>query len=286
MAEEILTPNLKTTLFISAFSGLLMFAGKSLGGPTGAQIAILVALVANGLLYLFCDRIIFNLYHAKPLISDDEPLLYGTVAYLVEKIDMPMPRLYRIEDKFPNAFSTGRHPDKAAIVVTSGLLKLLNKDELAGVMAHELAHINQRDTMLATLAAALGGAVSALANYVQVLAYLGARTPKTQPNWLGKMILNMLAPVLALLVHIAVSRQREHIADAKAAELCGNSMWLANALYKIEKAKERFELKTAETHPATAILFIVNPLQNKQWKMLFGTHPHTQERINRLEVLA
>ncbi len=286
MAEEILTPNLKTTLFISAFSGLLMFAGKSIGGVTGAQIAILVALIANALIYLFSDHLILKLYNAKPLISDDEPLLYGTVAYLVEKMDMPMPRLYRIEDKFPNAFSMGRHPDKASIVVTSGLLKLLEKDELAGVMAHELAHIHQRDTMLATLAAALGGAVSALANCVQVLVYLGARTPQTQPNWLGKMILNMLAPVLALLVHIAVSRQREYIADAKSAELCGNSMWLANALYKIEKAKERFELKTAETHPATAILFIVNPLHNKQWKMLFGTHPPTQERINRLEVLA
>jgi heat shock protein HtpX len=286
MADEILTPNLKTTLFISAFSGLLLFAGKSLGGITGLQIALLLALVINAFIYWFSDHIVFKLYHAKPLICDDEPLLFGTVAYLVEKIDMPMPRLYRIDDKFPNAFSTGRRPDKAAIVVTSGLLKLLDKDELAGVMAHELAHINQQDTMLATLAAALGGAVNVLANSVQVLVYLGARTPHTQPNWLGKMIMNMLAPVLALLIHIAVSRQREHLADAKAAELCGNSMWLANALYKIEKAKERYEFKTAETYPATSVLFIINPLQNKQWKMMFGTHPPTQERINRLEVLA
>lgn len=286
MSEEILTPNLKTMLFVSAFSGVLMFVGKQLAGPTGAQIAFLLALIANALIYWFSDQIIFKLYKAKPLICDDEPLLFGTVAYLAEKADMPMPRLYRINDKFPNAFAVGRNPDKAAIVVTSGLLKLLEKDELAGVMAHELGHIIQRDTMLATLAAGLGGAVSALANCVQVVVYLGARTPHTQPNWLGKLILNMVAPVLALLIHLAVSKSREFIADAKAAELCGNSMWLANALYKIEKAKERFEFTITETHPATSLLFIVNPLHNKQWKMMFGTHPHTQERINRLEVLA
>ena len=286
MAYEVLTPNLKITLFLSAFSGLLLFAGKSLGGATGAQLAMMLALAVNLLAYWFSDRIIFKLYNAKPIISDDEPLLYGTVAYLVEKVDMPMPRLYLIQDKFPNAFATGRHPDVASIVVTTGLLKLLEKDELAGVMGHELAHILQRDTLVATLAACIGGAFSALANSVQVVVYLGARTPNTEPNWLGKMIMGMLAPVLALLIHLAVSKSREFIADAKSAEMCGNAMWLANALYKIEKAKERHELKVAETHPATGILFIVNPLHNKQWSVLFGTHPPTQERINRLEVLA
>ena len=153
----------------------------------------------------FSDRIIFKLYNAKPIISDDEPLLYGTVAYLVEKADMPMPRLYLIQDKFPNAFATGRHPDNAAIVVTTGLLKLLEKDELAGVMGHELAHILQRDTLLATLAAGIGGALSALANSVQVVVYLGSRTPNTEPNWLGKMIMSMLAPVLAQMASIRAS---------------------------------------------------------------------------------
>lgn len=286
MTEETLTPNLKKALFLGAFSGLLLFAGKSLGGATGAQIAIVLAVIVNVIVYWFSDQIIFKLYNAKPLICDDEPLLFGTVAYLVEKADIPMPRLYRIDDKFPNAFSTGRHPDKAAIVVTSGLLKALEKDELAGVIAHELAHIIHRDTQITTLAAGLGGALSALANMVQVVAYLGARTPHTEPNWLGKMIMSMIAPPLALLIYLAVSRSREFIADAKAAELCGNSMWLANALYKIERAKERHEFKVTESHPATALLFIVNPLHNKQWSMLFGTHPPSRERINRLEALA
>ncbi|HRE31568.1 MAG TPA: M48 family metalloprotease, partial [Candidatus Berkiella sp.] len=185
-----------------------------------------------------------------------------------------------------NAFATGRNPENAAIVVTTGLLKALHKDELAGVMAHELAHIVHRDTQLATLAAGMGGAVSALANMAQVVVYLGARTPHTQPNWLGKIILNMLAPALALLIQLSLSRTREYVADAKAAELCGNPMWLVNALYKLERAKEHHELTAVEQHPATATLFAINPLHNRQWSMLFATHPPVQERINRLEVLA
>lgn len=278
--------NLKITLFLGVVSCLILFCGKYLGGVSGMQIALLITLIVNGVVYWFSDSIIFKLYNAKPIISDDEPLLHGTVAYLAEKADMPMPRIYRIDDKFPVAFSMGRNPDNAKIAVTSGLLKILEKDELAGVMAHELAHIQNNDTQLPALAAGVGGAVSALANMIQVIVYLGARSPHTQPNWIGKIVMNMVAPVLAILVHLAVSRSREYEADEKAAQLCGNPMWLAHALYKLERAKERYEFKPAEVHPATALLFTINPLHNKQWSFLFGIQPPVQERINRLEALA
>ncbi len=286
MTEETLTPNLKMVLFIGAFSSLLLFVGKTVGGGTGVQIALLCALVVSAGAYLFSDKLIFKLLNAKSIISDDQPLLFATVAYLAEKADIPAPRIYLIHHKFPNAFSTGRNPENAAVIVTTGLLSALEKNELAGVIAHELAHIIHRDTQLTTLTAGVGACVSALANMVQVVAYLGARTPSTQPNWIGKLIMGMVAPPIAILIHLAVSRAREYHADAKAVELCGNSMWLANALYKIERAKERHELKTVEENPALALLFIINPLHNKQWSMLFGIHPPTQERINRLEILA
>ncbi|MCS5710010.1 M48 family metalloprotease [Candidatus Berkiella aquae] len=286
MATSPQSPHLNVTLFLGAVTGLLLIAGKSLGGLTGIQIAFLLAIVLNAIIYWFSETILFKLLEAEPIISDDEPLLHGTVAYLAEKADIPMPKIYRINHKFPNAFATGRNPENAAIVVTTGLLKALQKDELAGVMAHELAHIIHRDTQLATLAAGMGSAVSALANMAQVVVYLGARTPHTQPNWLGKIILNTLAPALALLIQLSLSRTREYVADAKAAELCGNPMWLVNALYKLERAKEHHELTAVEQHPATASLFAINPLHNRQWSMLFATHPPVQERINRLEILA
>lgn len=284
--QEISPQNLKTMLFLGVVSCLVLFCGKTLGGVTGMQIALMFAVAVNVILYWFSDSIIFKLFNAKPIITDDEPLLHGTVAYLAEKADMPMPRIYRIEDKFPVAFSVGRNPDKAMIAVTTGLLKALEKDELAGVMAHELAHIQNNDTRLATLAAGVGGTVSALANMLQVIVYLGARSPHTEPNWIGKMVMSMVAPVLAILVHLAVSRSREYEADEKAAQLCGNPMWLAHALYKLERAKERYELKAAEVHPTTALLCTINPLHNKQWSFLFGIQPPARERINRLEALA
>ncbi len=284
--QDIAAHQLKTALFLTALTGLLLMAGRSLAGAAGIQVALLVAIIINLVIYWFSAQFLCKLFHAKPIISDDEPLLYGTVAYLAERADLPTPRMYLIDHKFPNAFTIGRNPETAAIVVTSGLIKLLSKDELAGVMAHEMAHIIHRDTLLATLAAGAGAMLSTLANMVQVIVYLGARTPDTQPNWIGKLIMGMLAPVMALLIQLTLTRSREFDADAKAAELCGNAMWLANALYKIEKAKERYELPIAEQHPATASLFAINPLHNKQWSMMFSTHPPVRERINRLEILA
>lgn len=284
--QDIAAHQLKTALFLAALTGLLLMAGRSLAGVAGIQVAFIVAIVINLGAYWFSAPFLCKLFHAKPIITDDEPLLHGTVAYLAEKADLPTPRMYRIDHKFPNAFTIGRNPETAAIVVTSGLLKILSKDELAGVMAHEIAHIVHRDTLLATLAAGIGGMLSTLANMVQVVVYLGARRPDTQPNWIGKLIMGMLAPVMALLIQLTLARSREFDADAKAAELCGNAMWLANALYKIEQAKERYELPIAEQHPATALLFAINPLHNRQWSMMFSTHPPVRDRINRLEILA
>lgn len=284
-----LTPNtIKTAFLLGVLTVLLLYFGQKWAGPAGFIFALFLAICMNFGAYWFADKIVLSLYDAKPTVVEDYPALYGIVAYLVEKADLPSPKIYVIEDKAPNAFAIGRDPLHAAIVVTTGLLKILSKDELAGVIAHEIAHIQQHDTLVATIAASIGGALSIVANVTQwAFIFVSGRgsDEKSGRNILGTMLMSMVAPLLAILIQIAISRSREYAADEEGANLCGQPMWLADALRKIHNAKERYALKEADQNPATAHLFIVDPLRSKQWMILFSTHPPIAERIDRLEAL-
>jgi heat shock protein HtpX len=284
-----MSPNgIKTTFLLGFLTALFLYFGQAFGGQTGLGIAFLLSVLMNLGSYWFADKIILKLYNAKEVvIPDDHLLLYGTVAYLTERAEMIKPRMYIIDQPSPNAFATGRNPENAAIVVTTGLLKILNKEELAGVISHELAHILHRDTLTATIAATIGGAISILANFLQWVFVLGmGKRPENSRNPVAMFLMSMLAPFIALLIQLAISRTREFAADEKAAEICGNALWLAHALYKIERNKANYQIDETEQNPATAHMFIINPLHNRQWQNLFATHPPTGERIRRLEALA
>lgn len=284
-----LSPNgLKTTLLLGGLTGLLLYVGQSFGGAPGLMMALLGALVVNLGAYWFSDKIILTLYNAKEVRSDEQPQLYATAAYLAERANIPRPAIYIIEEKTPNAFATGRSPEHAAIAVTTGMLSLLTKDELAGVIAHELAHVQHRDTLISCIAACIGGAVNILANMMQwiVMFGMGRKEEAGRNSKFTMMMMSMIAPVIAVMIQMAISRSREFAADEKGAELCGDPMWLANALRKLERARESSRLEETEHNPATAHLFIINPLHSKQWSLLFSTHPPIGERIQRLENLS
>jgi heat shock protein HtpX len=279
--------NVKTILLLTTLSGFLIILGHYFAGGQG----FLIALAASGILslgaYWFSDTLILSLYRAKEINQDDKPLLYATVAYLAEKAPIPRPKIYLIQDKMPNAFATGRSPDHASIAVTTGLLEVLNKDELAGIISHEIAHILNRDTLLATIAASVGGAVTMLANFAQgVFVFgMGGRREGQGNNRLAQMLMSMLAPLFAIIVQMSVSRAQEFDADETAVDLCGDPMWLANALRKLNDARERYSMDDVEQNPSTAHLFTINPLRTKKWKILFNTHPPLGDRIERLECL-
>ncbi len=284
-----LSPNsLKTTLLLGVLTALLLYFGQSFGGKSGLMMAFLSALVINFGAYWFSDKIVLALYRAREVRSDEQPQLYATAAYLAERANIPRPAIYVIEENAPNAFATGRSPEHAAIAVTTGMISLLTKDELAGVIAHELAHVQHRDTLISCIAACIGGAVNILANMVQwtVMFGMGRKEEAGRNGKFTMMVMSMIAPMFAVMIQMAISRAREFAADEKGAELCGDPMWLANALRKLEKARENNRLEETEHNPATAHLFIINPLHNKQWSLLFSTHPPIGERIQRLENLS
>lgn len=284
-----LSPNtLKTTLLLGALTGLLLYFGQSFGGSQGLIMALLGALIVNLGAYWFSDKIVLTLYQAKEVRSDEQPQLYATAAYLAERANIPRPAIYVIEENTPNAFATGRNPEHAAIAVTTGMISLLSKNELAGVIAHELAHVQHRDTLVSCVAACIGGAVNILANMVQwvVMFGMGRKDEAKRNGKFTAIVMSMVAPMIAVMIQMAISRSREFAADEKSAELCGDPMWLANALRKLENARENNRLEETEHNPATAHLFIVNPLHNKQWSLLFSTHPPIGERIQRLENLS
>lgn len=282
--------NLKAGLLLGAFTVLLLYVGQKIAGPQGMLFAFFLALPLIACVFWFSDHILLALYRARPLRDYDDPALYGTVAYLAENLDIPMPRIYLIKQEAANIFAVGRTPAHASIVVTSGLVDLLSKDEMAGVIAHELSHVVHGDTLICTLAATLGGSVSMLANAAQWLFVLGMGSHREEGrnNFLASLLLMVCAPVIALMIQLSVSRLREFSADERGAALCGNPLWLANALRKLAKAHERqsSQLMMVEHNPATAHLFIINPLRSKQWARLFATHPPVGDRIRRLEALA
>jgi heat shock protein HtpX len=276
---------LKTTFLMALLTVLLVTAGGALGGEGGMMMAFIFALVMNGVSYWFSDKIVLRMYGAKEIGPEESPKLHRTVQELTLRAKMPMPKLYLIPQDAPNAFATGRDEKHAAVAVTEGILRILDEAELRGVLAHELSHIKNRDILVGTIAAAMAGAISMLANMAHWGMIFGGRGSDDREGGHPIVALAMIiiAPLAALLVQMAISRSREFGADATGAAISGDSLSLANALKKLQQAAERVPM---EANPATAHMFIVNPLTGGGLMTLFSTHPPMEERIRRLERMA
>ncbi len=277
---------LKTTLLLAALTAVFVGAGWLAGGQGGMIIALLFAGGMNLFSYWNADKIVLRMYGAREVDQRSAPGFYGIVETLAAKAGMPMPKVYIMDNPQPNAFATGRNPENAAVAATTGLLKILNDQEIAGVMAHELAHVQNRDTLIMTVTATIAGAISAMANMLMFSSLFGSRDNNNPLGGLGALLVMLLAPFAAMLVQMAISRSREYEADRIGAEICGRPLWLASALEKLQNGAQRIDNTAAERNPATAHLFIVNPLHARSVDSLFSTHPNMDERIRRLRAMA
>lgn len=273
---------LKTLLLLAALTGLLLFAGQAVGGRAGLTIALGIAFVMNSTSYWFADRIVLRMYGAKEVSEAEAPRFHALVRRLAERAGIPMPKVYIIPEDAPNAFATGRNPEHAAVAATEGLLRLLNEDEIAGVMAHELGHVKNRDTLIMTVAATLAGALGFIAQMGMLFG--GSRDDDEAPSPIGAIGAMLLAMFAAPLIQMAISRSREFLADEAGAAVSGNPLALASALRKLDVWKR--EVPMHHGSPATAHLFIVNPFSGGGLASLFSTHPSTAARIDRLEAMA
>jgi heat shock protein HtpX len=267
---------LKTTFLLGAMTGLLLAMGELLGGRDGLTLALLLAGVMNFGAWFWSDKIVLRMYNAQPVGPSEAPELYAIVQGLAQKAGVPMPKLYLIPDPALNAFATGRGPSHAAVAATAGIVKAMDREELEGVLAHELSHVINRDTLVSTVAATLAGAISFLAHSFM----FRGRGRDDGGNPLAALVVMILAPIAAMLIQLAVSRSREYGADESGARLVGYPDGLARALAKLQHASERVPMQNVE--PATAHLFIVNPLSGQALGRLFSTHPPLEERIARL----
>jgi len=278
---------IKTTILLAALTGLIVWIGQMLGGGQGAMIALVFAAVMNIGSYWFSDRIVIAMYRGQPIGQSDDPELYGIVHGLALKNHIPMPRLYLIPTDSPNAFATGRSPEHAAVAVTAGIRRLLDAQELEGVIAHELAHVTNRDILISSIAATLAGAIMMLANMARwslIFGGMGGRDDREgSGSGLGLLFTLILAPIAAMLIQMAISRSREFQADETGARVSREPEALASALRKISAYSERIPLPA---NPATAHLFIVNPLHGMTLQNLFSTHPPLEQRIARLAQIA
>jgi heat shock protein HtpX len=275
----------RTALLLAALTGLFLAVGYVVGGRQGMVIAFLIALAMNGFAYWNADRMVLAMYGARPVDAAGAPQLYELVGDLARRAGLPMPKVYLIDSDQPNAFATGRSPEHAAIAVNTGLLRLLSPEEVAGVLAHELSHVRNRDSLTMTLTAVIAGAIGMLANFV--FFFGGASDRRDNPlGPIGAILVMIFAPLAATLVQLAISRTREFEADRSGAEISGHPLWLASALAKLEQGARQVDNLQAESHPATAHLFIVNPLHRRSLAGLFSTHPPIEERIRRLEAMA
>ena len=276
---------IKTWFLLTVLTCLLVLAGGAIGGQQGMVIAFVLAFVMNVGSYWFSDKIVLSMYGAQPVDEAQAPELYRIVRELAAEAKIPVPPIYIIQDDSPNAFATGRNPSHAAVAVTEGILRIMSEDELKGVLAHELSHVKNRDTLIMTIAATLAGAITYLAQMAQWAAIFGGRSQDDEEggsNPLVMILFAILAPIAAMLVQFAVSRSREFQADASGARLAGRTYGLAKALEKIEVASR---VEPLPANPATAHLFIVNPLSGESFARLFSTHPPTEERIARLRAM-
>ena len=273
--------NTKTFLLLAGLTALLVLFGGMLAGRAGIIIAIVFAGIMNLGAYWYSDKIILKIFDAKELTYRDEFDLYHIVEKLSKKANIPQPKIYLIHDDTPNAFATGRNPQNAAVAATTGLLACLDKNELSGVIAHEIGHIVHRDTLISAITATIAGAISGIANMFMWVSMFGGNDRENN-NPIISIILMIFAPIAAVLIQMAISRSREYEADRVGAFLCGNPDYLANALLKLEEKSHQKIFNSAEKNPSTAHLFIVNPLNSKQVANLFSTHPLTKERVKRL----
>jgi len=276
---------LKTGLLLGVLTALLVLAGQAIAGERGMIIAFIFAAIMNFVSYWFSDKLVLAMYRAQPVDETQAPRLHAIVRRLATRAQIPMPRIYIIPSDTPNAFATGRNPQHAAVAVTEGITRILDEDELEGVLAHELSHVTNRDVLISTIAATLAGAITYLAHMAQWAAIFGGRSRDDEEggsNPLVMILFAILAPIAAMLVQFAVSRSREFQADASGARLAGRTYGLAKALEKIEVASR---VEPLPANPATAHLFIVNPLTGQSFARLFSTHPPTEERIARLRAM-
>lgn len=273
----------RTALLLAAMTALFMVVGYGLGGQGGMTIALLFALGANFVSYWFSDKMALSSVGAREVDARSAPELTRMVDDLARRAGLPTPRVYVVDSPQPNAFATGRNPANAAVAVNEGLMRMLSRDELAGVVAHELAHIKNRDTLTMTIAATLAGAISSITSWGM---FFGGGRRENGPGPLASIALAILAPIAAMIVQMAVSRSREYVADRTGGELAGNPLWLASALSKISEGAAAIPDEVVEAKPAMAHLFIVNPLAGGPRDNLFSTHPDTQNRIDALVALA
>jgi heat shock protein HtpX len=270
---------MKTTVLLAAMTGLMLLVGEAVGGRSGMTIALLFAGLMNFAAWFWSDKIVLRAYGAQPVGPQEAPELNSIVESLANRAGIPMPKLYVIPDPALNAFATGRSPSHAAVAATEGILRALNRDELEGVLAHELSHVINRDTLTSTVAATLAGAISWLAHMAYFMP-VGRDRDDHGSNPLVALLTVLLAPIAAMLIQMAVSRSREYEADSSGARLVGHPEGLANALRKLEVAAKQIPMRNA--NPATAHLFIVNPLSGRSLASLFSTHPPLEKRIERL----
>lgn len=274
---------LRTAILLAGLTAIFLFVGYMLGGESGMAIAFVVAVGMNFFAYWSSDKIVLRMYGAREVDRSSGADLYGMVEQMAQNAELPMPRVYIIDNPQPNAFATGRNPENAAVAATTGLLNRLTSEEVAGVMAHELAHVKNRDTLIMTITATVAGAISMIANFGL---FFGGGNRNNPLGLIGVILVAILAPFAAMLVQMAISRAREYEADRIGAEICGQPLWLASALSKISQAAAAIDNQPAEANPATAHMFIINPLHAHAVDGLFSTHPKTENRIARLEQMA
>ena len=276
--------HIRTTMLLGALTLFIVLIGQLLGGREGMLIALVIAAGMNFFSYWFSDKIVLRMYRAEPVTSDQAPEVYRLVQHLAHRAELPMPRVYIIPSGTPNAFATGRNPSHAVVAVTEGLLRLMDREEIAGVLAHELAHIKNRDILIGSIAATLAGAIMVLATMARWSLIFGGGQGDDEDGGgalglVGVLLMSILAPIGAMLIQMAISRSREYLADSTGARIAGSSHGLADALEKLEAYSIRLPMAAA---PATAHMFIVNPLSGQRFMQLFATHPPLAERVERL----
>jgi len=274
---------LKTMMLMLVLTLILVAAGGMIGGRSGMTFALVMAFGMNFLAYWFSDKVVLRMYGARQVSEAEAPELFASVRRLATRAGLPMPKVYLINQDQPNAFATGRNPEHGAVAVTTGIMRILTREELEGVLGHELAHIRNRDILVGTVAATIAGAISYLAQMAQwAMIFGGGRDDEEDGNPFAAIVMMIVGPIAALLVQMAISRSREYGADARGAEIAGNPLPLASALRKLQMASQRIPL---QANPATSHMFIVNPLSGGGLMKLFSTHPPMEERIARLEAM-
>ena len=275
---------IKTFILMAALTALFMFAGQALGGQSGMAVALVMALAMNFFAYWYSDKLALSMSRAREVSYDQAPQLHAMVEKLAHNAGLPKPKVYIMPGHTPNAFATGRNPEHSAVAVTEGLLQLLQRDELEGVIGHELGHIKNRDILISSIAAVMAGAISYLATMAQWAMIFGggSNDDEGRGNLVAMLVMMIVAPLAAAIIQMAISRSREYLADASGAKICGHPVSLANALQRLEEYNQRLPMKV---NPATAQMYIVNPLAGGTMASLFSTHPPIQERIKRLRAM-